>query len=251
MNLVKKIILIFLILIAHLSFSYYMFNDWWYSSLGTALIIFLAYLAWPKKFQEILGIMVTRNKMMVGIVLAVGTAIGAYYLMDAIARPAGIQIILGNILNLYHTMFYTLNEELIVGAMLIYGLRSAFKKMPPIYIAVMLAIIFSAFHYLAYAYIFPDTNRGYLSLVTLISVFNVGVIRNNLIITSRHVGYSWAIHFGWMVIMFGSVHQRSESGQLLVESECFNMYLGSFDMCIISSVLMVLSFLLYKRKRDF
>jgi hypothetical protein len=69
----------------------------------------------------------------------------------------------------------------------------------------------------------------------------VGVLRNNLIMYCRHIGYVWAIHFGWIAVMLGSIHRHGQTGQHLSELERFNLYLGSPTMLAISTVLALLS----------
>jgi hypothetical protein len=90
-------------------------------------------------------------------------------------------------------------------------------------------------HFIFYKWIFAD--RGVLGISTLITLFLVGFVRNSLIIKTGHIGYSWALHFGWIAIMFGSRHISSNANKYFAEYELFNLYLGSTEMLIISIIL--------------
>jgi hypothetical protein len=112
--------------------------------------------------------------------------------------------------------------------------------------ALGLAVFFSLIHFVFYRWIFLD--GGILGIQTLITLFLVGFVRNSLILQTGHIGYSWALHFGWMAIMFGSSHTYINSNMPLKESESFNLYLGSTEMLILSLILAGL-FLVYWIRR--
>ena len=42
-----------------------------------------------------------------------------------------------------------------------------------------------------------------------------------------YIGYTWALHFSWIVVMFGGTHLHLENFAELTEAERFNLYLGS------------------------
>ena len=73
-------------------------------------------------------------------------------------------------------------------------------------------------------------------------------MRNSLILQTGHIGYSWALHFGWMVVMFGSKHIDLNSNLRVTEPERFNLYLGSIEMLGISIVLAGLSLTYWIKK---
>jgi hypothetical protein len=98
-----------------------------------------------------------------------------------------------------------------------------------------LAIVFSLVHFVFYKWIFLD--KGTLGVTTLLSLFFVGIFRNNLILWTRHIAFSWAVHFGWMVVMFGCKHVDLNADQQLSELTRFNFYLGSVEMLVVSFVL--------------
>jgi hypothetical protein len=75
-----------------------------------------------------------------------------------------------------------------------------------------------------------------IGITTLTTLFLVGFVRNSLIFQTGHIGYSWALHFGWMAVMFGSIHVDLETGSKLTELRPFNLYLGSVEMLVTSII---------------
>ncbi|BDX39484.1 hypothetical protein CYCD_28390 [Tenuifilaceae bacterium CYCD] len=146
----------------------------------------------------------------------------------------------------YHDIFYILNEEIVLGAIILYYLVNK-QRIKPIIASVELAIAFSLIHFVFYKWIFND--KGIIEITTLITLFLAGFIRNNLILHSGHIGYSWALHFGWIVIMFGSFHIYSDSKNPLSEPEKFNAYLGSTEMLVLSLALAICSLIYMKRTK--
>ncbi|MCD4769025.1 MAG: hypothetical protein K8R35_02515, partial [Bacteroidales bacterium] len=134
----------------------------------------------------------------------------------------------------YHDIFYVLNEEIILGGIAIYILVNRFK-IKPLLVSIGLALIFSLIHFVFYKWISYHT--GLIETQSLITLFFVAIVRNNLIIVNRHIGYSWALHFGWIVVMLGSYPYWIDTNTGLTEPERFNMFLGSKEMLILSCVL--------------
>jgi hypothetical protein len=120
------------------------------------------------------------------------------------------------------------------------------RKIRPITASIGLAVFFALIHFVFYKWIFND--RGILSVSTLTTLFLVGFVRNSLIFQTGHIGYSWALHFGWMAMMFGNMHIHPDSMLRVTESERFNLYLGSVEMLIISLTIAGLSLLYWIKK---
>jgi hypothetical protein len=156
--------------------------------------------------------------------LAVLILLLAYGVMRYIAGTQHITVQISNWKYYVHDIFYVLNEEIVLGAILLYWMvnRVGFR---PFISAIVLSIIFSLLHFMFYKWIFLD--RGTLQLKTLTSLFLIGYIRNSLILLTGNIGYSWALHFGWMAVMFGSHHFYADSGEVLYELQRFDIYLGS------------------------
>ncbi len=140
-----------------------------------------------------------------------------------------------------HCAFYTLNEEIVLGALPIFLLSRALP-IHPLAIAAIVALGSAAAHFLFFGWIYPE--RGFLGIVTLLTLFLAALLRNNLIIKFRHVGYAWAVHFGWMSAMFSVGHHLSEPQR-------FNTHLGATPVLIVVSILALLSCLAIVKERPF
>jgi hypothetical protein len=158
--------------------------------------------------------------------------------MKYIANKHNVQISFTNWRNYYHDIFYVLNEEIVIGALLLFALVNK-RKIKPVIASVGLAAFFALIHFVFYKWIFKD--RGIIEASTLTTLFLVGFVRNSLIFQTGHIGYSWALHFGWIIIMFGSMHIDLNSNLRVTEPERFNLYLGSIEMLIISIIMAGLS----------
>lgn len=165
--------------------------------------------------------------------------------MKYIANKHNVQIRFTNWRNYYHDIFYILNEEIVIGAILLFALVEK-RKIKPIIASVGLAVFFALIHFAFYKWIFND--KGIIGISTLTTLFLVGFVRNSLIFQSGHIGYSWALHFGWMVVMFGSMHIDSNTNLIVTEPERFNLYLGSIEMLTVSIIIAGLSLIYWIKK---
>jgi hypothetical protein len=205
-----------------------------YSSIGSLLIIFLSYLIWGKGFLKQIGLQLNLQTVIKAIILSVIITTCSLLIMKYIGNKDNIRIEYYNWRDYYHVMFYVLNEEIVIGAILLFTLVNKLK-FRPVVASLCLAVLFSLIHYIFYKWIFAD--RGVLGISTLITLFLVGFVRNSLIIQTGHIGYSWALHFGWIAIMFGSTHTNLNTNMYVSEPESFNLYLGSTDVLIISIIM--------------
>lgn len=234
----RRFIIFSLLGLSYLLLSYNVFGGWWNSSIGTIAIIILSYLFWNKDFLSRTGLKMRPVVILKSIIAATLLIFVTYLIMKYIADKEGVLIEYTDWRNYYHDIFYVLNEEIILGAMPLFLLIDKWKQKPLI-ASVLLALLFSVIHFVFYRWVFLD--RGIIQISTLITLFFVGIIRNNLIITTGHIGYSWALHFSWIVIMFGSAHQFIIDNSRVTEPDRFNMYLGSYELMVISTILVVLS----------
>ena len=242
----KKPLLLSLLILFYLLFSYSYFNGWWNSSVGSALIIFLSYLIWGKDFLKQTGLQLNLHTIAKSIILAIIITACALLIMKYIGNKNYIRIEYFNWRDYYHDIFYVLNEEIVVGAILLFSLVYKWK-FRPLFACLGLALFFSLIHFVFYKWIFLD--REVIGISALITLFLVGFVRNSLIIQTGHIGYSWALHVGWMAVMFGSSHTYLNGDMPPSEAERFNLYLGSTEMLIISLVAAG-SFLAYWIKRS-
>ena len=153
--------------------------------------------------------------------------------MKYIGNKSNIRIAYYNWRDYYHVIFYVLNEEIVIGAILLFALVRRWK-IRPLIACLGLALFFSLIHFVFYKWIFLDP--GVIGLSTMITLFFVGFVRNSLIIQTGHIGYSWALHAGWMAVMFGCSHTYLNGNMPPTEAEMFNLYLGSTEMLIISLI---------------
>ncbi len=232
-----------LILLSYLLFSYNLFSGWWYSGIGTVLVVFFAYLLWRKDFLFRVGLKMNAVILLTVLFLMLSLTTGAHGLMKYIANRNGVMIQYADYRNFIHDLFYTLNEEIILGAVLLGYVKQRFRNLKPAAISVLVAILFAGVHYLFYRWIFLD--NGILSWLTLSSLIMVGILRNNLILTTGHIGFSWAFHASWMAVMFGTYHYYTDNLEGLLEYQRFNLYLGSPLTLIIITGLAIVSFCFY------
>ena len=151
---------------------------------------------------------------------------------------------------LVHTVGQTLNEEMVLGALLLRAVRSRLKSIHPLAISAGVALLFSLAHYAFYrARPSWSWNYGTLSVATLASLFAIGVVRNNCILSTGNVGYAWAIHLGWNAVFVNGTYRWPGSYAELAEPAMFNAILGHAALVALSVALMGLSLLLFLRKR--
>ena len=229
----KRKILFGLLILSYLLFSYYYFGRWWNSSVGSVLILFFSYLIWKKDFLEQVGLQLDFKTVIKSLLLAGIITICSFLIMKYIAGRYNIQIRFTGWRDYYHDIFYILNEEIVLGAILLFYLINK-GRIRPITASIGLAVFFALIHFVFYMWIFD--NRGLIRISTLATLFLVGFVRNCLIFQTGHIGYSWALHFGWMAVMFGSIHVDTETGKNLTELRRFNLYLGSVEMLVISII---------------
>ncbi len=242
----RQFILFSLLVISYALLSYNYFPGWWYSSLGTLAIVFLTFLLWNDNFLKRTGLKISIREIINSLILAVLLILAALVIMKYIASQHSISIKFTNWRNYYHDIFYVLNEEIVLGAIPLWFMIRKLK-MKPLIASLSLAVAFAIVHYVFYKWVFLE--RGTIQITTLLSLFFVGIIRNNLIIQTGHIGYSWALHFSWMAVMFGSAHSYLTTDEWLTEPVRFNTYLGSYEMLGISAILLAGSLISIKRTR--
>lgn len=238
-----------LLIIAYGFLSYNYFGGWYDSSIGTIAIVIISYLIWKNNFLSRIGLKLNPKKIIKTATILSILLVANYLIIKYLANKQNIQISLLNWRSYYHIFFYTLNEEIIVGALPLFALARK-KSIGPVAAIIGLAVIFSLMHFVFYKWVFDD--RGNIELTTLITLFFIGIVRNDLIIRTGHIGYSWALHFSWVAIMFGTFQFYSGSESGLSERTRFNTYLGSTEMLIISCLLvgMVMASWIFNVKKN-
>ena len=234
--------------------TYNLFSAWWASLAGTALILWFARLARPGDWIERTGLRVPAHAAAFAIVLCAGCAALALVLIDRATAAAGVGFSAFSEFEGWHlralaTAGQTLNEEIVLGALLLWMVSTRWKGALPITIAVAVAALFAVFHLGFYA-LRPESvvNQGLVGLPALLSLFAIGVLRNDLILGTGHVGYAWGIHFGWNLVFFNSGYARADGSGALDEPEMFNSVLGD-PLTLTVIVAAAISRLLWQRRR--
>ena len=241
----RKVNLVSFMILVHLVFSYYYVPLFYSALIGTVLIIVLSAFAWPKNYKYWIGFQIGNKAKFITVVAFLVSLAGSFFIIKYVAKASNIRLIPGNYKDFIHTLFYTLNEEIILGALLLKGIQRRYKKFPQWLIAVGTAFIFAIVHFVFFRWIFLHT--GNLTLLTLLSLFAVGIVRNNLILKTGHIGYSWALHFGWIYVMFGYSHLDQTRNVFLTDFERFGVYLGDLRILIVCLILVILSFMKWPR----
>lgn len=238
------------LLLAVYLLSSYNYIPWPGSALtGFMLILAIAWWIWKTDFNHRIGIPLRISTILLSFALAALFFAGSWWIMNSIALHQNIEIRYKSVNNFLHIIFYTLNEEIVLGALLLNWIRVNLKRTPLWIISITVALAFSLIHFVFFRWIFD--NKGDLSLLTLGSLWMVGIIRNNLIMGTGHIGFSWAIHAGWVGIMFGFVHFNQEIKKFMTDLERFNFYLGNIRIADILILIAAISFLFlfFNRKK--
>jgi hypothetical protein len=201
---------------------------------------------WKDRTLAVAGLKIQANEVPLFLIITAVLVTLSYFLMSGLAESRDVSIELTDWRNYYHSAFYVLNEEIVIGAFLLHMLIR-YLRISPLASTLLIALSFAIIHFVFYKWIFLD--RGNMQFITLLTLFFVGLLRNNLIIISGHIAYSWALHFSWIAVMFGSHHISILSGDDISELDRFNTYLGSVEMLIISGVLAVVSFFFWKHRK--
>ena len=130
----------------------------------------------------------------------------------------------------------TFNEEIFIGAFLLLGLERNFKKLDTNIIAVGIALLFSLMHQAMYKWS-PVQSGMLLTMQTVLTLFFVGILRNILILKTRKIAYSWAIHLSFNMIFFPGFFINQSTEKFACEPERFNIVFGDLKMVLITGLL--------------
>lgn len=231
-------------------------GGWIFSAIATILIIFLMRLRDPNDWKQKLGIHFNRFDVAGFLLITIGLLILSYFLVDFLSVQNGYtfkpQII-------YYKEYFdskfpfhlvlasyiyfvpeTLNEEMLIGAVLLMGLEQNLKKIDKNVIAIFVALLFSFIHQAFYKWN-PLQAGISLTLTTMICLFFVGVIRNVLILKTRKIAYSWAIHLSFNLVFLSGFFVNTSNNSLACESEKFNIVFGNSKMLIMTGLLALFS----------
>ena len=216
---------------------------------GTGVILLISFLIWQKDSFKKVGLKISKKEIPVALLILIIITLGSYWLISTIAAENNVTFVPFFQEKFFYrgvlkTIGQTLNEEIVLGALLLGYIRHVFKKPNPIIISIAVALIFSLFHFLFYYFrISAFADFGVLTFPCLLSLFFAGILRNNCILSTGHIGYAWALHFGWNLAFMDS---RFFIGTKAVsEPGLFNLFLGNTSVIVAIFSVMLLSFALY------
>lgn len=229
-------------------------GEWWTTPAASLLIVLLASLVWPKRGLDAVGLRIPLAQIGISLLILCIVAVAAHKTIPVITAPENIAFVSAweskRWASLAHTTAQTLNEEMVLGALLLKMVKRKLKSAHPCVTSAAIALVFSLAHYLFYYARPPGSwNYGMLSVATLTSLFAIGMVRNNCILSTGNIGYAWALHLGWNAIFINSTYTWQNSYTPLAEPAIFNAILGNIPLVATSLALMGLSFLLFLKKR--
>jgi len=227
------------------------YNLWWAAPAGSVLIVLLARVAWPGNARQALGLSIPGKTLAAALALSCAILAGSFWLTGAIAADAGVGFMpvyanARGLTLLMHTLGQVLNEEMVLGALLLRFLQSRLKTIHPALLSVAAALAFALLHAAFYGLQPPRApNYGFIAAAALVALFAAGVARNNFILRTGHIGYALALHAGWNIAFMDGLFLVPGSGAELTEPAMFNLVLGDPRMIAVTAVLMAASFALY------
>ena len=259
-EIIKKTILILLFIVVYF-FSTYKPRIFIYGSIiGTIVLIYLAKIIWIKDWKKKLGIEMDLKLFLISISIMILMLFGSYQMIQkvsienklfynpffSIIEEYSFYYLFGNFI---YRIGQTMNEEFVLGGLILLGLKNKFHKINPLVIFLIASLLFSFLHLIFYFFFQSDkTNPMSLELITLVVLFLIGLLRNNLILITNNIGIAWAIHFGWNINMFNHYFLINDPSVILTELEIMNTFLGNGIIFRIAIFLSLLStVILYKK----
>ncbi|KQC14342.1 MAG: hypothetical protein APR63_05755 [Desulfuromonas sp. SDB] len=234
---------------------------WILSLLASVLIIIIMKFRDPDSWKKNLGICLQKMDLLKFLVVTVLLVIGSYILIYHLSEIShySFKPELLNYKSFYSvsTPFHqiiagyiyffpeTFNEEILVGAFLLLGLQRSIKKLNPTIIAVSIALFFSLMHQALYVFSSMQFKTS-LTLLTLFSLFFVGVLRNVLILKTGKIVYSWALHLSFNFVFLPGFFINKSTGEIANEPQRFNIVFGNYPMLILTGILAIASLVYMK-----
>ena len=225
---------------------------WMFSLLSTILIISFMRIRDPEKWSRKLGINFKKTDILRFVIITMLLSVIAFFIVDFVSMVDGYDFkpklfyyktYLGAnypfhyiVANYLYYIPETFNEEMLIGALLLMGIERRFEKLNKNYIVVIVALIFSLMHQGLYKWS-PVQSGELLTLTTIATLFFVGVLRNSLILKTRNIALSWAIHLSFNMVFFSGLFINTGNGEFQDEPEVFNIVFGNQTMFILTGLL--------------
>ncbi len=210
----------------------------------------------PDKWVQKLGINFKKNDIWRFVIVTILLSIISYFIVDYVAMLDGFyfkpqlfyyKTYLGSDWPFHYILakylYYipeTLNEEMLIGALLLMGLERKFKTIDQNYISIAIALFFSLMHQGLYKFS-PVQSGDLLTLNTILTLFFVGILRNSLILKTRNIALSWAVHLSFNMVFFSGLFINVKTGKSPGEPEVFNIVFGNITMLALTGLLAVIS----------
>ena len=236
--------------------SDYQHWGWNFSLLASVIIILIIKYRDPENWKQKLGIDFNGKDIFGFLITTAVLIVISFYLVDYVAKLGNYsfkprifnfrRIIdpdcpLHTVLGTYaYYIPETFNEEMLIGAILLMGLERRFEKLNRNIIAISVALIFSFMHQALYKYS-PYQPGILLTATTISTLFFVGILRNVLILKTRKIAYSWAIHLSFNLVFFAGFFVNMSTGDFASEPERFNIVFGSIIMLLLTGSLATIS----------
>lgn len=223
-------------------------RPWWPFPASTVVLCVLFWARWRARWLDRVGLRMGFGTA----VIAVGSAVALWALFrhavfPAIAAEQGLVIHPWDALRTAIFPFQALNEEMVLGGLLLFGLTDHFGR--PVLWSLLVAVLFAALHYVMYRY------GGYgmiIAPLTILGLVAVGVMRHCLIIGSQHIAFAWGLHAAWNTVMFGVVWRYEGNARALREPRVFDTFVGDPRIVVATSVLaLVLLGWLWRRRASY
>jgi len=235
--------------------THYQHWGWNFALLASILIILLMKLRDPRDWKEKLGLNFCRRDIWGFFIVTSILLVISFYLVDYVSGYSNVcfkpmlfyykqylsadypfQIVLSNYL---YYIPETFNEEMIIGALILFAIERKFKQLNQTTIAIGIALVFSLMHQALYAWS-PVQPGILLTTSTLLTLFFVGVIRNILILKTRKIVYSWALHLSFNLVFFSGFFVKVTTNKMASEPEKFNIVFGNWLMLALTGTVAIM-----------
>lgn len=229
---------------------------WIFSLLSSVLILYFMSIRDPDKWKQKLGIDFELNDIWKFSICITLLLILSYFVVDYVSMLNGYDFkpklfhyktYLGSTYPFHYILanylYYipeTFNEEILIGALILFGIERKFSKINNNCIAIIVALFFSLMHQALYKWS-PVQPGELLTLTTIITLFFVGLLRNALILKTRNIALSWAIHLSFNIVFFSGFFIDIETLNYPSEPEVFNIVFGNFTTMTLTGLLALAS----------
>ena len=226
--------------VAYLFPYFYLPGTWWRAIPSTALILAVTVLVFRKQAIEFLGLHLMPRAALMTLVVFVVAAFASNEVIGAIVAAGPFRASAHrSLVSGVHQFFQVLNDEMILRAAV---LTLVLRVLPyPKSMALGCALLFSAAHHVVYR-----LHGVHIEAAALLTLFSFGVLANLLFLRFGHIGYGWALHYGWNLMRFGSVY--AVDGRYLSEGMSFNYLEGNRWVVVASTCAALAAFVGYTKR---